>query len=388
MMIPRNIKWFFLVFRRNIKWFFLVFLHYAIIIILIVHVWNIFQPRSADNVEIVTGRISDVYGEKVGVRSPWRIFFKVDGRLCYFTLNWKETQTREWVESTVEELRQEANEGQTVQVWLTDAKGWWERLYVWDCDRAVAITTEKLVIPVDYYNEYKGIARVLSFILISVHTVVSIIYLFFIDAPLRFSGYMIKKKRKTSKKAKKGDESPLDEGKKETKSKRRKTTVSGLQNGVVPQILRTNKKSNEKDEINTGSKLFTVTLPKAFFVIGCAGAVVTAVLFVCFLLFLDKGRIGVLAAVMLFFLLSSALMAAAVSFRIDIYASKDYFDYRTSFGRTYRVYYCDCTYKPTQEALYLYAQKRFFVDPMSVNFDLFLRQIQKRCKKKSSRNQP
>jgi hypothetical protein len=70
---------------------------------------------------------------------------------------------------------------------------------------------------------------------------------------------------------------------------------------------------------------------------------------------------------------------------IKIEKDSDYFIYRTTFGRTFKVYYNEISYFKTWKHLLLfkYKSKFFFVSPDAINYDFFLQMlIKKNVKKK------
>lgn len=153
---------------------------------------------------------------------------------------------------------------------------------------------------------------------------------------------------------------------------------------IVFHILLMIKKSNPGIEDKEQTPHYTVKLPKAFFVIGCFSLVACYCVAIAIVLFVkDNSVIWMLIGIFLFSLLALALLTASVLYRIDVNKEKDYFDYHTSFGRHYTIRYNACSYKQTENALILYAEKKLFVDPYCINFDRFLKTVQRRCSHQS-----
>ncbi|MFF2450087.1 hypothetical protein ACFVSW_23880 [Neobacillus sp. NPDC058068] len=69
---------------------------------------------------------------------------------------------------------------------------------------------------------------------------------------------------------------------------------------------------------------------------------------------------------------------------IQIDKDSDYFIYRTTFGRTYKIYYNEISYFKTWKHLLLFKYKRkfFFVSPDAINYHFFLQMLIRKDVKK------
>ncbi len=148
---------------------------------------------------------------------------------------------------------------------------------------------------------------------------------------------------------------------------------------IVSHILLSIKNYNIKKEQTENTNRFIVRLPKAFFFIGFTGEICCYTVFLT-VLFLVKetSRIWILSAVLLVSLLVLFLIFACVFFRIIVVKEEQHFEYHTSFGKCYRINYADCQYEISENALHLYTDKHFIVDPYCVNFDIFIKILKKR----------
>ena len=141
--------------------FVLELLQWIIIISLIFLIFYRTRSVNVNNAEIITGTISNIYYETAGTRIPWRVFFTVSNRKCYYTANTL-YKTKDDVKDLVNLLREAERNRNTVTVWIIDhAEFAVNRLAVGECETVAAIETTTVHIPVEYYNQRNTIGRII-----------------------------------------------------------------------------------------------------------------------------------------------------------------------------------------------------------------------------------
>lgn len=129
---------------------------------------------------------------------------------------------------------------------------------------------------------------------------------------------------------------------------------------------------------NIESEYVVVQLPRYYFCISCVSIIISVILF--FLVPHRSEPEFILKCVVstIFFILGYLIYVGTLIWRIYIFLSKDYFIYRTTFGKKYKIFYRDCSsYNCDNNVLKLRTKgKRFFIDIKSENFQYFYEMLE------------
>lgn len=150
-------------------------------------------------------------------------------------------------------------------------------------------------------------------------------------------------------------------------------------------------KRNAKIQLeNIEKEQIIVKLPRAYLWLGCVSAMVS-VLFSFFV----PSREGVefllkCVVVIGFFFMGILLSAGVLVWRIDVYTNKDFFLYRTVFGRKYKIFYSECKFNGFDSStLKLRAKnKKFYIDIKAENFQYFYEMLEENKEVSSENNSP
>jgi len=132
-------------------------------------------------------------------------------------------------------------------------------------------------------------------------------------------------------------------------------------------------KQNTKELLeNLGKEHIILHLPKVYRWIGFLDVLVFSA-FLFYMISFPNGTgalwVGILFGLAILFGLF--LVISSITWRIEIFRSKDYFIYRTCFCRTYKIHYNECKYyKLTENELVLKTdKKKFRIDTHAINFE-------------------
>lgn len=149
-------------------------------------------------------------------------------------------------------------------------------------------------------------------------------------------------------------------------------------------------KENNKELVkNVNNEHIIIKSPKVYRWVGFLDIIFFALCLCCMGFFPNKSvNIWTISGFSIFLLLGCAIVFQTVSWRIDVFKGKNYFNYRTFFFRKYVISFEDCIdYKihpkaSTLELKVLCAKnktKKFYIDTHAINFDSFLETL--RCHK-------
>lgn len=140
-----------------------------------------------------------------------------------------------------------------------------------------------------------------------------------------------------------------------------------------------NEKRNAKELVeNLCESCVVLKLPKMYYWLGVIGCVFLTMLFV--LCFSPKFELAIWQYVAFFFLESMfiSLLLSERLWKVEVFKDKNYFIYRTSFGRKYKVSYHECiSYKNATNIFVIKtSRKTFYVDIHSRNFEFLASRVE------------
>ncbi len=153
---------------------------WGFLILLIIAEWKPLEARSENNVEIITGYISDVTAEKnlIGSSFCYRLFFSISGRRCYYTLRSQELHKKENVVMLVTRLRELEKKHTKIEIWIADYTHYLVFLEVGMLEPVVAINAEDISFPVSEYNKERLIDRVVYYAIMAICIAIKLILYF------------------------------------------------------------------------------------------------------------------------------------------------------------------------------------------------------------------
>ena len=144
-------------------------------------------------------------------------------------------------------------------------------------------------------------------------------------------------------------------------------------------FLYKNEKSNAKELVkNLCESCVVLRLPKMYFWLGATGCVFLTILFVL----CSSPKIElVIWSYVAFLFLGSIFMSLLLSerlWKVEVFKDENYFIYRTSFGRKYKVSYNECiAYKNATNMFVIKTQRKtFYVDIHSRNFGFLASRVE------------
>ena len=148
---------------------------------------------------------------------------------------------------------------------------------------------------------------------------------------------------------------------------------------ILGVLLLYNKKSSRKEAISNLSKNHVVLkLPTMYLWVGCIDvSVFTAFIFLMYYYPNDTAALWIYVVFGLFELLGIFLVVATLLWRIDVFRDKNFFVYRTSFGKKHTIKYDDCVsrkFKTNAVVLKTY-NKTIYIDMNAKNFEFLLAMI-------------
>lgn len=148
---------------------------------------------------------------------------------------------------------------------------------------------------------------------------------------------------------------------------------------ILGLLLLKNEKSNAKELVkNLSESCVVLRLPKMYFWLGVMGCVFLTMLFV--LCSLPKFELAIWSYVAFFFLGSIfiSLLLSERLWKVEVFKDENYFIYRTSFGRKYKVSYNECiAYKNATNMFVIKTQRKtFYVDIHSRNFEFLASRVE------------
>lgn len=148
---------------------------------------------------------------------------------------------------------------------------------------------------------------------------------------------------------------------------------------ILGLLLLKNEKSNAKELVrNLSESCVVLRLPKMYFWLGVMGCAFLTMLFV--LCSLPKFELAIWSYVAFFFLGSIfiSLLLSERLWKVEVFKDENYFIYRTSFGRKYKVSYNECiAYKNATNMFVIKTQRKtFYVDIHSRNFEFLASRVE------------
>lgn len=144
-------------------------------------------------------------------------------------------------------------------------------------------------------------------------------------------------------------------------------------------LLYKNEKSNAKELVkNLCESYIVLRLPKMYFWLGATGCVFLTMLYVLY--FSSDFELAIWSYIVFFFLGSIfvSLLLSERLWKVEVFKYENYFIYRTSFGRKYKVSYDECiAYKNATNMFVIKTQRKtFYVDIHSRNFEFLASRVE------------